>query len=74
MSQGKGIFVQVAGPAMYMWLRVNKEQASEVLRTTKAQGHLKLEAFENENSVDLVVMRDSQQDRSCRPHTGAAPR
>ena len=55
LSQSKGIFVQVLRPDSYMWLRVNGRQALQVLREVKADGLLKLEAFDTEHSLDLVI-------------------
>lgn len=58
LSRGRYICVQVAVPGSYMWLRISKKQAAQVLREVKASGRLKLEGFENEHSLDLVVQKN----------------
>ena len=58
LSRGKYICVQVAVPGSYIWLRISKRQAVQVLQEVKANGWLTLEGLENEHSLDLVVTKD----------------
>ena len=58
LSRGKYIRVQVTAPDSSIWLRISKTQAIQVLREVKADGQLRMEAFEKEASLDLVVTKD----------------